>query len=146
MLKTKIHSVSCPIALYPEDQEYIERIGKGTNFSQKIRSIIREHRGQTEGIARYSPEGAFIDKVKDGLLAFEKTETETIWADVLPFAFNKKSGWQALSKVAAENAFRCQVYERKDTGYIAVWIAPFVRLTSACKECKKQLYKFIEAL
>jgi hypothetical protein len=144
---TKQHALAIPTALYPEDKEYVERMGKGDNFSKKIRSIIREHREFTEGIVQYNEDGSINKSIPGALLIFEKTESETSWADDMPFPYNKKSGWQGIPQVAAENKFRSQIYQRPESGYIAVWVVPVsARASVDCKECKKQLIKFVGSL
>lgn len=139
-------AVSIPTALYPENIEYVERVGEGDNFSKKIRSIINQHRDSREGIVKYDTDGKILSHEKEAVLAFEQTENAKEWVDKIPFPFVKSEGWQKLLRAAAENGFRSQVYERKEIGYIAVWLAPAIKQGTACRECRKNLLVSIENL
>lgn len=140
----KKHAIAVPAALYPEDVEYINRAVKGDNFSKKLRAIIHEHQAAREGIAQYSAEGVLEKAVDGALLAYEKSEGETSWTNAMPFPYNKKNGWQGLQRAATEAGFRCQIYENKALGHVAVWLAP--EAVTKCQSCKQKLQQVVEAL
>jgi hypothetical protein len=146
MEKKKPKAIAVPVALYPEEYEYVERVGIGNNFSKKLRSIIRDHLNDKEGLAIYDEDGTLVSNDTNAMLVYEKRSDETVWADTLPFPADKKSGWRELTRAAAESNYRIQIYENKESGYVAVWVAPAVKSASACKDCKSRLTKFVEEL
>jgi hypothetical protein len=137
------HAIAVPISLYPEELEYVNRISFESNFSKRIRQIIREHREVKEGLARYDVSGKFISCLPGAILIYEQSEDEKKWVEELPFTFNKKDGWSKIRQAALKNGFRCQVYEKPDIGYVAVWV---VTGDNKCIACKTKLLKIVEAL
>lgn len=146
MTLKKEKAVAVPTALYPDDMVYVERVGTGKNFSQKLRHIIFEHREMREGIAKYDQDGVLVSVDDGAILLYERKEGETVWSDDLPFPYEKKNGHHGLPEVAAQHGFACQIYEKKDTGYIAVWVRPVSGSSPLCKECRKKLVTFINEM
>jgi hypothetical protein len=139
-------AVAVPTALYPEDMKYINRVGAGENFSQKLRGIIHEHKDIYEGIALYEPGNDEPVKITDGaVVAYHQSDDgQKAWG-VIPFDFNKKDGYAKIPDAAAKNGYRCQVYENKETGLICIWLAPIHKKLKTCQQCKKLMIEMIEA-
>lgn len=119
-----IHSYS--VGFRQVDVDFIEHAGTGRNLGEKLRSILTQCAEIIGNIANDD----------NSILAYNETaEGEKIWGKI-PFDFNKKQGWQALSQVARTAGYICQVVQ--DVGTVQVWLAPG-RILNNCDACRTRV-------
>lgn len=127
--------------LRKSDVEYIRKNGTGETLGEKLRNILDLCRTTLGRIINESGE-----PVVDGaILAYQKTDDETIWADELPFKIDKGKGWKQLIATATKTGFIHQCIENKSKGTLVIWIAPGPRILD-CAKCRKKVIDAINSV
>jgi hypothetical protein len=121
-----IHSYS--VGLQQVNVDFINQNGVGENMGAKLRSILTQCMEIMGNIA---------DKDESILAYNQNVEGEKIWSP-LPFPFDKKQGWQALTPAARQAGFICQIIQDTNAGTVQVWLAMGRQLNN-CEECRKRI-------
>jgi hypothetical protein len=134
---------SCPISIDDIDYQYIQRVGVGKNFSEKVRSIIKRAQGQYDVLATYE-NGVLCYKLPGAICAYmENADGEKIW-EPLPFEYNKKKGWKGLQSVAQAAGYIAQVIEDEAYSLVAVWITKAHHNPNKnCTDCQKKIMEVL---
>jgi hypothetical protein len=115
--------------LRESDRKYIDRVGVGSNPSEKLRSLFDRWAEKTDAIAGEPHAILIYEQNADG----EKT-----WYDAETFGKN----WRKIPEIATRKGFTSQVIEDQEAGTVEVWIAP-VKNKKDCATCKAKILEVL---
>ena len=140
--RTSSPMTAVSIAINKPILDYIDRVGKGENISQKLRFILEQYMLTADKIV--GDDGRVLKD--DATCIYQVTaEGERIWIDDAPFKIDKKKGWQAAIPAAQNSGYITQTVENKEEGTIQVWIAKN-KARKDCEACKEKIMAVLNDL
>lgn len=122
---------SVTFGLRESDRKYIDRVGVGSNPSEKLRSLFDRWAEKTDAIAGEP----------HAILIYEQNENgEKIW-NKSPFPLHH-SDWRKVPEVASRAGYTSQVIEDQEAGTVEVWVAP-VKNKKDCATCRSMVMEVL---
>jgi hypothetical protein len=123
--------------------KFVEEHGIGRGFSEKIRQILRNAQNTVGILCEYDEAGDVVTHIPTASCLFTITPSgERIWADELPFPYEKKSGYKGLAEAARKAGLIVQEVSMPDNGLVAIWVSPRSE-GKTCAQCRARIREFV---